>query len=210
MPTATPQPTPPAAIAPTQPAPTLQSPATSSPPLFLEVIRPSNLEVLRGQDPQVEVAGKTLPWSFVEIFYDSSESEQRMRPVRADANGDFAGLIPLGERVNVLEIVSSDSSSDQKVRRFLQVTYEPEPLALTVSISEPANEANVRDAVLTVSGTTLPDARVVLNGIIPAQADGAGQWQADILLQVGRNEIVAVASKGDEEVEMTITVTYTP
>ncbi len=178
--------------------------------MFLEVIRPENLEVLRGADPQVEVAGKTLPWSFVEIFYDSSESEQRMRPVRADANGDFAGLIRLGERVNVLEIVSSDSSSNQKVRRFLQVTYDPEPLALTVRISEPANEANVRDAVLTVSGTTLPDARVVLNGIIPAQANGAGQWRADILLQVGRNEIVAVASRGEEEAEMTITVTYTP
>ena len=185
-------------------------PPATPPPLFLEVMRPGNLQVLRGEDARVEVAGKTLPWSFVEIFYDSSESEQRMRPVRADANGDFAGLIPLGERVNVLEIVSSDSSSDQKVRLFLQVTYDPKPLALTVRISEPTNGANVHDAVITVSGTTLPDAQVVLNGIIPAPADGAGRWQADILLQVGRNEIVAVASNGDDEAETTVTVTYRP
>ncbi len=178
--------------------------------MFLEVIRPGNLEVLRGENPQVEVAGRTLPWSFVEIFYDSSGSEQRMRPVRADANGNFAGFIPLGERVNVLEIISSDSSSDQKARLFLQVTYDPEPPVLTVRISEPANGANVDDAVITVSGTTLPDARVVLNGIIPAPADGSGQWRADILLQVGRNEIVAVASNEDDKAQMTITVTYTP
>ena len=178
--------------------------------MFLDVIRPGNLQIVRGEDPQVEVAGKTLPWSFVQIFYESSESEQRMRSVRADANGDFAGFIPLGEQFNVLEVISSDSSSDQKVRLFLQVTYDPKPLALTVRITEPANGTNVPDEVITVSGTTLPDARVVLNGLIPAPADSAGRWRAAIVLHVGRNEIVAVASNGEKKAAMTITVTYTP
>ncbi len=218
-PTATPTPTPvptprPTATpvsTPTPPTPTTPAPAPTppAPQLFLEVHQPNALDVVRG-DPEVEVTGRTLPRSFVQISYHSSGTDERVRSARAGADGMFADLVPLGIGANSLSIVSNDIFSNQQVRVLLLVVYDPAPLELAVAISEPTNGARVNDEELTVVGTTLPGARVRLNGVIPAPVDDDGNWRASIVLRPGANEISVVALHGDETETATLTVTYLP
>ena len=165
--------------------------------------------MLRGK-PEVEVVGRTLPGSFVQIFYESGGLEERVKSVQADGHGDFAGVVPLAPNVNILEVISGHSSSNRQVRWFVQVTYDPTPLLLTVSIDAPLDGDRVDERVITVSGNSLPNADVVLNGVIPVLVDDTGGWWQDVVLQRGPNEIAVVATAGDQTASASITVTYIP
>lgn len=203
LPTPTPTPTPPMI---TRPPPT-PTPEPSAP--FLQVRRPVNLAVVRGR-PSIEVSGSTLPWSIVEILYiGQGRSEQDFR-VQADSGGDFAATVPLSDGVNVIEVIGYHSASTEQARHFLQITYDPRPLPLEVIITEPERDATVTSQVLTVGGRSVPEARIVINDLIPARPDESGHWQAEIVLQPGANEIRATASRGEETVVATIIVTYAP
>ena len=160
--------------------------------------------------PGVSVSGLTLPWSIMEIAYSSSGLSRRTFRVQADGNGAFAANVPLAEGVNVIEIISFHSASARQARRFRLLTYDPTPLILSITITEPEDGATVANPVLTVVGRTDPEARVVLNDIIPVEPDESGSWQAGILLQPGPTEIRATATLGAEAAETSITVTYAP
>ena len=176
--------------------------------LFLEVRSPRPFEVARGL-PRVEVQGVTLPGSVILITYTSSSQPDRVDRLPADSNGAFTRAVPLSLGFNVIEIVSVHGSSNQEVRRSLPVEYDPTPLELTVSITEPADGAVVTGSVLEVSGKSSPGALVVLNDNAVAEVDDNGSWQTNILLQPGRNEIRVMASQDGDTVEDAITVTYT-
>lgn len=176
---------------------------------FLNLRHPQNLDAIHG-DPEVAVSGSTLPFSFVEIIYASGAQAERDLRVQADGNGDFSATVPLAEGINVVEIVSYHGASTQQERQFLQLSYAPTASTLELAIAEPEDGATVSNRVLTIVGHTAPDARVVLNNIIPAHPDDDGRWEATIFLQRGENEIHATASLGDESVQSGIVVTYDP
>ena len=156
------------------------------------------------------VSGSTLPFSFVEIIYASGAQAERDLSVQADGSGDFSATVPLGEGINVVEIVSYHGASTQQERQFLQLTYAPAPSTLELTIAEPEDGTTVSNRVLTIVGNTAPDAQVVLNNIIPAHPDDNGRWEATIFLQRGENEIHVTASLGGETVQAAIVVSYDP
>ena len=212
--TPTPTPTPPPTLtptpAPTQPPPTpTPTPAPTPTGLFLRVDQPANLDVIHGS-PEVEILGATLPWSVLKIAYDSFENPERSLDLRADSDGLFRAAIPLAEGANIVEITSYDSASDREARRLLQLTYAPNPPDLFVTITRPRNRTVISDPVLSVSGAALPGARVSLNGIIPAQSDDLGLWEAVILLQPGSNRIEATAVHEGKTVTTSIVVIHRP
>lgn len=180
--------------------------------LFLQVHQPSNTAVV--SEPAVRVSASTLPWLITEISYSSSAQPDQHFIEQADASGNFITTVPLAEGVNVIEFTTYHGASDQTVRRFLAVTYKPAPVTdpapLFLNISGPADGAAVTDPILVVSGATTPNARVVLQDIIPVETDELGQWQASIVLEPGKNQINAQALRGAEKVEAAISVTYDP
>lgn len=184
--------------------------------LFLQVHEPAADRAVVSE-PSVRVSASTLPWLITQIRHSSSAQPDQLSIVQADASGDFsADVQPLAEGVNVIEIITYHGASDQTVRRFLAVTYkpapvtDPAPIPLFLNISRPADGAAVTDPILVVSGATTPNARVVLQDIIPVEPDELGQWQASIVLEPGKNQINAQALRGAEKVDAAISVTYDP
>ncbi len=165
--------------------------------------------MVRG-DPEIDVTGTTLPRSILEVTYQDMDGPKISITLRADHRGNFAAAIPLSDGFNLVEVISHNSASAEPRRQLLQLIYDSRPLALFVEITEPAFGATVNAAVLTVSGNTLPGARVVLNEIIPAAVDETGAWSASILLRPGANQVSVVATH-ERSLESTfINVDYVP
>lgn len=160
--------------------------------------------------PVTVVSGSTLAWSIVELIYSSSTLPERDVRVQADADGNYAGMVPLSEGINVIEVIGYHGSSSQQQRRFLQVKYVGSQGELTLTITDPPDGSTVSNRLLTIAGVTAPDAEVVINDLIPALPGPTGQWVANLLLQPGANTIRAVASRDDEVTEAVVTVTYEP
>ena len=160
--------------------------------------------------PVTVVSGSTLPWSIVELIYSSSAFPERDIRVQADADGNYAGMVPLSEGINVIEVIGYHGSSSQQQRQFLQVNYEGSQGELTLTITDPPDGSTVSTRLLTIAGVTAPDAEVVINDLIPALPDPTGQWAANLLLRPGDNIIRVVASRGDEVTEAVVTVAYEP
>ena len=160
--------------------------------------------------PVTVVSGSTLPWSIVELIYSSSAFPERDVRVQADANGNYAGMVPLAEGINVIEVIGYHGSSSQQQRQFLQVNYEGSQGELTLTITDPPDGSTVSARLLTIAGVTAPDAEVVINDLIPALPDPTGRWAANLLLRPGDNIIRVVASRGDEATEAVVTVAYEP
>ena len=215
-PTPVPTPTPTPTIIPTPtptpaptPTPTPALPTPIPPTHFLEVHHPANLDVIRGR-PEVDVFGTTLPGSILEVTYDNKDNAEQAVTLRADGEGSFIATIPLAEGFNVIEVISHNSASPELKRQLLQLTYDSTPLVLFVNITQPEDGATTPDRVLRLSGETLPGAQIVVNEIIPANADSAGLWQANIVLQPGINEISVRATHEEKTAASSITVTYEP
>ena len=191
------------------PTPTTTPPPPPTPrPLFLQVDRPQNLDVVRGL-PEVAVSGSTLPGSVMEIVYSSKDGERGFT-LQPDGNGDFSETVPLAEGTNVVEIVSRHGASTQPVRQFLQLTYDPTPPALSLDVWEPEDGATVSHRLLTVVGETAPDAQVVINDTFLVRPDEEGRWEATMSLQRGPNEIRITATLESQTVNATINIEYEP
>ena len=159
--------------------------------------------------PVTVVSGSTLPRSIVEFLYSSSAFPERGVRFQADADGNYAGAVPLFEGINVIEVIGYHGSSSEQ-RRFLQVNYAGSQGELTLAIMDPPDGSTVRNRLLTITGVTAPDAEVVINDLIPALPDPTGQWAANLLLRPDVNIIRVVASRGSEATEAVVTVTYEP
>ncbi len=182
------------------------------PKLFVELVYPSYGQIIYAE-PKLEVSGRTLPWSFVDISHDSPRKMQgavHLTNTRADGNGVFSFDVTLDEGDNVLTVISNPITPGPQERGWLLVIYDPEPPDLTISINEPADGARVADSALLVSGVTLPNAEVVVDGIILLTADDAGEWQTRIRLQPGAKIITATASLDGQTATASLTITYTP
>ena len=156
------------------------------------------------------MTGSTLPWSIVEFIYSSTGTPERDIRVRADALGNYVGTVPLSEGVNVIEVIGYHGSSSGQARQFVLVEYAGlyPPLALT--IEDPLDGFVSTERILTVNGFSGADAEVVINDLVPAVTGPSGYWAANLLLQPGDNTIRVVATRGDETLEATITVTFQP
>lgn len=86
----------------------------------------------------------------------------------------------------------------------------PPAAELFLEINEPADESVVAQSLLTVTGSTLPEATVSVNGEI-IDVHGQGNFAAAVTLEVGPNVIEIIASDDDgAEVYRILTVIYQP
>ena len=151
-----------------------------------------------------------MPRSLLQITYQGGGNPKANVTLQADHKGDFDVPIRLSDGFNLVEVISYNSASPEPRRQLLQLTYDSRPLRLFVEIDKPEFGATVNEAVLTVTGATLPGARVVLNEIIPADVDESGIWTANILLKPGPNQ-VSVVARYERTLESTfINVHYDP
>ena len=144
----------------------------------------------------------------MEIAHSGKDGERNFT-LQSDRNGDFSKTVPLDEGINVVEIVSHHGASAQQIRQFLQLTYDPTPLALFLTVTEPQDGSTVAYAMQTVVGETLPDALVILNDII-LTPDETGRWEATIRLHEGPNEIWITATLESQTANATINIEYAP
>ena len=91
----------------------------------------------------------------MEIAHSGKDGERNFT-LQSDRNGDFSKTVPLDEGINVVEIVSHHGASAQQIRQFLQLTYDPTPLALFLTVTEPQDGSTVAYAMQTVVGETFP------------------------------------------------------
>ena len=94
-----------------------------------------------------------------------------------------------------------------------QPTPQTQPKELTVAITSPLPEAIEPNDTVLVSGTTLPDALVLVSGesdedVVKTNGDGA--YAGKVALLEGENTIIVTAYKDEKNVSHAVTVFYTP
>ena len=90
-------------------------------------------------------------------------------------------------------------------------TAAPPAPGLTLTISEPQDEAVVKESLLRVAGRTAPDAVVSVNGRITRSIDEDGNFTTVMPLAEGPNllEVIATDYQGNQ-VSQVLTVIYAP
>jgi hypothetical protein len=99
-------------------------------------------------------------------------------------------------------------ASEQPVNDTWSYDYHAVSPVLFIDITSPQNGTVVDEPVVTVSGQTLPEAGVVVNGLI-VFVESDGNFSFQLALQEGENLIAATASgDGGGKVYGNVTVTY--
>ena len=94
-----------------------------------------------------------------------------------------------------------------------QPTLPAQPKELAVVITSPLAEAIEPNDTVLVSGTTLPEALVVVSGASDedvVKTNGDGAYAGKIALTEGENIITVTAYKDGSTASQTVTVFYTP
>ncbi len=81
-------------------------------------------------------------------------------------------------------------------------------MTLIMTVDTPQNGATVSAPSVTVSGTVNKSAKVKINEVEVRIKDG--KFSSDVKLAEGRNVINVAGKSGQDTVEKTVTVTYTP
>ncbi|HEU4889628.1 MAG TPA: Ig-like domain-containing protein, partial [Thermoanaerobaculia bacterium] len=111
--------------------------------------------------------------------------------VQFDEAGSFSYETPLVSGNNTFTLTATDGGGNTATQT-LQVHRYVVPV---VSITSPADFANVRDATITVTGTVSdPGATVAVNDLAASVGSGGNFTVAGIPLQQGRTVITAIAS----------------
>ncbi len=81
-------------------------------------------------------------------------------------------------------------------------------MTLIMTVDTPQDRATVGSSPVTVSGTVNKTAKVKINDVeVPIKG---GKFSTDVKLTEGTNVIKVVGKSGEDTVEKTVTVTYTP
>jgi hypothetical protein len=171
---------------------------TPTPPagLFLKVSEPLDESVVTASP--IRVSGTTISEAVVSI---SGEI------VEVDEQGKFTTMVTLEEGPNIIEVIASDLEGNE-VSTILAIIYSALPTAtptppvvggLFLDVMEPQDESTVTISPVSVSGTTIPDAVVSVNGEI-VEVDNQGNFTMMVTLEEGPNiiEIVASDLEGNE------------
>jgi hypothetical protein len=194
VPTATPTPTaapPPTATQTPSPPPTPEPTPTPSPTpapdsdLFLRLEEPEFGSTVRTKT--VPVVGVTLPGTTLEV---NSEL------VRVDREGRFQTEVTLTSGQNVIEVLASGLQGGQ-IRDFIVIVYEPPPPPpFFLQVNQPPNLIVVADQRIRVTGRTIPQALVTVNGVsVPVNDEG--NFSTMVRLQEGVNNIEVAALSPD-------------
>jgi len=153
--------------------------------------------------------GATLTSSPVVVKGIVSDAKATVRindvKVSVSKTGSFSKKVALKEGKNTIKVWAIRSK--KSTSKTLTVTYTP-PLLL--EITSPEAGVTLTDSLIILSGTVSnPKATITVNDAEVEVAED-GTFSTDVELTEGENTIKVVATRGDEVVTETITVTYTP
>ena len=189
-PTATPQPEPTEIPTPT-PLPEVD--------FFIDILEPTgNITVLRRK---LTVRGFTNINSSITINGNS---------VDVNNEGEFTTEVSLSVGANVIEVVATNISG-QQLREFATVSYiRPSPPPFFLLVTEPADQIIVADQIVVVTGKTIPQATVTVNGV-RVLVDEDGIFSTLVRMSVGSNTIEVLARNTDgRSLNANRTVDYSP
>ena len=189
-PTAMPTSEPPAPTpTPIQTAPTATPPYTQPvQPLFLELQGPDDGTTVRNS--AIVVHGRTVPGATVTIGEVGAV---------ADRDGRFQVEVRLEPGANRIVVVASDDAG-RRVSVARSVTFEVQTAGIFfLLVTEPEDQSIVSASRQPVSGRTVPDAIVSVNGV-GVNVDAAGSFSANVTLEQGPNLIEVVGTSSDGRV----------
>lgn len=175
------------------------TPATTRPPtppppsqLFLDVRGPAEGTTVHSD--VVVAHGVTNSGTSVEI-------NSEVTPV--DEDGGFQTVVTLSSGVNVIEVVATDAQGNRETK-VVTVTSRPlPPQPFFLLITQPEDQSVVRDHNIGLSGRTVPEAVVSVNGI-SISVDELGIFSTTVTLEPGPNIIDVVATNTDGKILSTV------
>lgn len=132
-------------------------------------------------NPHVTIAGTTDPGATVKVNGTSI-------PVASD--GSFSDPLTLADGTYTFRVTATDAAG---LETIVTRTITVDTTAPALSLTSPSSGLLTRDPVVLVSGTTEPNATVVVNGV-DAAVNPSGQFSVEIGLQEGTNAITATAT----------------
>ena len=124
--------------------------------------------------------------------------------------GEFTTEVSLSLGANVIEVLATNISGEQ-LREFATVSYiRPSPPPFFLLVTEPTDQVIVANQFIRVSGKTVPQAKITVNGV-GVEVDQDGDFSTLIILRVGANLIeVLVRNTDGRTLTAERTVDYSP
>ncbi len=151
-------------------------------------------------DSQVSISGTTDPGSTIAVNGTSV-------PVAAD--GSFRDALTLADGTYTFTVTATDAAG---LTTTVARTITVDTTAPALHLASPSTGLLTRDPVVLVSGTTEPNATVVVNGV-DAAVSPSGQFSVEIGLQEGTNAITATATDAagnQAQTSVSVTLDTTP
>ncbi len=151
-------------------------------------------------NPQVTVSGTTDPGATIKVNGTSV-------PVAAD--GSFSEPLTLADGTYTFRVTATDAAG---LATTISRTITVDTKAPALTLASPSTGLLTRDPVVLVSGSTEPNATVVVNGV-DAAVSGSGQFSVEIVLQEGANTITATATDAagnQAQASVSVTLDTTP
>jgi RHS repeat-associated protein len=168
--------------------------ATNQSTTSRNVVRDTQAPVLNITGPTDNLVTKTNSVSITGDVYDASSVAVSVNgaPLIVDGAGMLGGSVTLAEGANILNIVATDGAGNSATQ-VRHVTLDTE--APVVSVTEPADGANVTTETISVSGSVTDATAVTLTVNGTSVSIGAdGSFSTSVPLSVGANSIVVVTT----------------
>lgn len=167
--------------------------------LFVQILEPAG---------GITVLGRNLTVRGITNIGNSISVNGRSLDVNDE--GGFTTEMSLSVGVNVVEVLATNIRGEQ-IREFATVSYiRPTPSIFSLLVTEPADQIVVADQIIRVSGKTIPQATVTVNGV-GVRVDEDGNFTTLVRMRVGSNTIEVLARNADgRSLPAKRTVTYSP
>ena len=134
-----------------------------------------------------------------------------LEDIVANADGRFSTSLDLDKGENTISAVATDQAGNESaVSNTLTIIYDDEPPKLSVSKPKSGDSFSGKDKSVSVEGATDQGAEVTINDRI-AIVSSDGRFNYSYGLNNGENALIIKATdQAGNEIEETITVTYSP
>lgn len=179
---------------------TLNDNTPPAPPRFDNLPDATNKEIF-------EVTGTTEEGVTVYVFLNSSEKE-----IIADSYGEFATSLDLTKGENIIYAISKDQSGNKSAEseKYVILFDNENPEILINSPSNGDNFYGSGQKEIEITGKTDPNVNLTVNDRYVSITD-SGDFKYKLSLNEGENILNFKAiDKAQNEVEKTVTVTFTP
>ena len=134
-----------------------------------------------------------------------------LEEIVANADGHFSTSLDLDKGENTISAVATDQAGNEStISNTLTITYDNEPPELIITKPKSGDSYSGKAKSISIEGTTDQGASVTINDRV-AIVGGDGRFNYSYGLNEGENTLVIRATdQAGNEVEETLTITYSP